>query len=124
MDPINPTDRLDVQRYTRRVPAAEFFETVNAAALAETVLTKRTPDTGTVYTLARHLLGTARALLAARDALTDIQFAISCHVAEADNGEAPTTADLLAVLAKVGHPITEDMLAHGRAEQASKTVVL
>ncbi|MEU2120036.1 hypothetical protein ABZ567_31365 [Streptomyces sp. NPDC016459] len=124
MEPINSTDRLDMQRYTRRVPPAEFFETVNAAALAETVLTKRTPGPDTVYVLARNLLGAARALLAVRDALTDTQFAIACHVAEVSNGEDPTFADLLATLTKVGQPVTEDMLAHGRAEQAGKSVVL
>lgn len=124
MNPINTTDRMDLQHYTRRVPTAEFVETVNAAALASTVLEKRTPDAGTVYVLARHLLGTARALLAACDALTDTRFAIACHVAAEDDGEAPTTTDLLAVLAKVGQPLSDDMLAHGRAEQAGKAVAL
>ncbi|MFE5985514.1 hypothetical protein ACFQ63_38250, partial [Streptomyces wedmorensis] len=118
------TDRMDLQHYTRRFPAAEFVETVNAAALASTVLEKRTPDAGTVYVLARHLLGTARALLAVRDALTDTQFAIACHVAAEDDGEAPTTTDLLDGLAKAGQPLSDDMLAHGRAEQASKAVAL
>ncbi|WP_329622956.1 hypothetical protein OG357_23105 [Streptomyces sp. NBC_01255] len=124
MDPINTTDRLDLQHYTRRVAATQFYETVNAAALAQTVLEKRTPDNGTVYVLARHLLGTARALLAALDALTDTQLAIACHVAASDDGEDPTTADLLAALAKAGQPIGKTMLAAGMAEQAGKSVPL
>ncbi|MFF4751797.1 hypothetical protein [Streptomyces sp. NPDC001270] len=123
MDPIHPTDHADLTAYTHNTVAATFADVTNAAALAaKTIRTSDTPPRATGRILARALLATARRMLDVQTALDNTRAAIARHVAAADDGEDPSTADLLAILAEAGQPIGADTLANGAAEHAAKAV--
>lgn len=120
---LHPVDLADLTDYTRGHKPATLGELCNAAALANRTVRHRTPLTPRgEHALSAAVLGAVRRLLDVEAELATVRMLIASHVAEADAGDDPTPADLLAALDRHRAPLTADELAAARALHAAQAV--